>query len=412
MTDHIALAQLHRDRWGYVLATLIRVLGDFDLAEEAAQEAFAIAVEQWAAEGTPENPTAWLIQTARHKATDIRRRRANLERKTQELAAFQSTELDPAEAGERPDDRLRLIFACCHPALAMEAQVALTLRTLCGLETDEIARAFLVPVPTMAQRLARAKAKIRAAKIPYRIPDDDELPARVDAVAAVIYLVFNEGYFASQGEALIRRELCAEAIALGRLLANLLAPPLPAEVNGLLALMLLQDSRSDARLDASGDLILLEDQDRSTWNQAQIAEGLALVEVALRAPGGPGMYAVQAAIAALHARADTPAQTDWKQIAVLYQILMRLHPSPVVSLNHAVAVAMADGPEAGLTLLDALADDATLAGYYLLHAARADLLRRLGRREPAAAEYRRALGLPCNLAERRALEARLLEVTI
>jgi RNA polymerase sigma-70 factor (ECF subfamily) len=411
MTDHLALAQLHRDRWGYVLATLIRVLGDFDLAEEAAQEAFAIAVEQWAAEGTPENPTAWLIQTARHKAADSRRRRANLERKTQELTAFQPTELDSPEAGERPDDRLRLIFACCHPSLAMEAQVALTLRTLCGLETDEIARAFLVPAPTMAQRLARAKAKIRAAKIPYRIPDDDELPARVDAVAAVIYLVFNEGYFASQGETLIRGELCAEAIALGRLLANLLAPPLPAEVNGLLALMLLQDSRSDARLDASGDLILLEDQDRSTWNRVQIAEGLALLDVALRAPGGPGMYTVQAAIAALHARADTPAQTDWKQIAVLYQILIGLHPSPVVSLNHAVAVAMADGPEAGLTLLDALADDATLAGYYLLHAARADLLRRLDQREAAAAEYRRALGLPCNRAERRALEARLLEVT-
>jgi RNA polymerase sigma-70 factor (ECF subfamily) len=293
----------------------------------------------------------------------------------------------------------------------MEAQVALTLRTLCGLETDEIARAFLVPATTMAQRLARAKAKIRTAKIPYRIPDDDELPARVDAVAAVIYLVFNEGYFASQGEALIRRELCAEAIALARMLANLLAPRIPAEVTGLLALMLLQDSRSDARLDARGDLVLLEDQDRATWNRAQITEGLALVEVALRAPDGPGMYAVQAAIAALHARADTAAQTDWKQIAVLYRILVRLHPSPVVSLNHAVAVAMADGPEAGLTLIETLAGDAALDGYYLLHAARADLLRRLGRHEAAAAEYRRALALECNLAERRILQARLREVS-
>jgi RNA polymerase sigma-70 factor (ECF subfamily) len=411
MADHLALGQLHRDRWGYVLATLIRVLGDFDLAEEAAQEAFAIAVERWAAEGTPENPTAWLIQTARHKAADIRRRRANLERKAQELTATQPADLDPAETGERPDDRLRLIFACCHPALAMEAQVALTLRTLCGLETDEIARAFLVPPATMAQRLARAKAKIRSAAIPYRIPEDDELPARVDAVTAVIYLVFNEGYFATEGEASIRRDLCADAIALGRLLANLLAPRIPAEVNGLLALMLLQDSRSDARLDPSGDLVLLEDQDRSTWNRAQIGEGLALVEAALRAPEGPGMYAVQAAIAALHARAESAAQTDWKQIAVLYQILMTLHPSPVVSLNHAVAVAMADGPEAGLTLIDALAADAALDDYSLLHAARADLLRRLGRHEAAAAEYRRALALPCNHAERRVLEGRLREVT-
>jgi RNA polymerase sigma-70 factor (ECF subfamily) len=405
------LGQLHRDRWGYVLATLIRVLGDFDLAEEAAQEAFAIAVEQWAGTGLPENPTAWLIQTARHKAVDIRRRKANLARKTQELAAGEPPALAESEAGERPDDRLRLIFVCCHPALAMEAQVALTLRTLCGLETDEIARAFLVPTATMAQRLARAKAKIRTAKIPYRIPDDDELPARVDAVAAVIYLVFNEGYFASQGEALIRRELCAEAIALGRMLVNLLAPRIPTEVTGLLALMLLQDSRSDARLDARGDLVLLEDQDRATWNRAQITEGLALVEIALRAPDGPGMYAVQAAIAALHARADTPVDTDWKQIAVLYRILVRLHPSPVVSLNHAVAVAMADGPEAGLTLIETLAADAALDGYYLLHAARADLLRRLGRHEAAAAEYRRALALECNLAERRILEARLREVS-
>jgi RNA polymerase sigma-70 factor (ECF subfamily) len=407
--------RLHRQSWGYVLATLIRVVGDFDLAEEAAQEAFAIALEQWPTRGMPENATAWLIQTAKHKVTDLRRRRANLHRKTEELKALRPTGLEPPDLEAQPeflqDDRLRLIFTCCHPALAIEAQVALTLRTLCGLGTEEIARAFLVPVATMAQRIVRAKAKIRDARIPYRIPEEEQLADRLEPVTAVIYLVFNEGYFASRGEALIRRELCDEAIQLGRLLVSLFVPRVPSEVQGLLALMLLQDSRSDARLAADGELVLLASQDRSRWNQVQIAEGLPLVDAALSAPSGPGPYAVQAAIAALHARATRAADTDWKQIAVLYGVLTRLTPSAVVSLNHAVAVAMADGPRAGLELMDALAGDPALEGYLYLHVARADLLARLDQRQEAALEYGRALTLECNLAERRALEARLREVS-
>ncbi|MEO5767304.1 MAG: RNA polymerase sigma factor [Polyangia bacterium] len=407
--NHQAVEQLYREKWGYVLATLIRVLGDFDLAEEAAQEAFAVALEQWPQDGAPENATAWLVQTARHKAMDIRRRRANLTRKTEQLEALQQAETDPSEAGELPDDRLRLIFACCHPTLAIEAQVALTLRTLCGLTTEEIAHAFLVPPTTMAQRLVRAKAKIRGARIPYHIPDEDQMTERVEAVTAVIYLVFNEGYFSSEGEQVIRRELCAEAIQLARMLKSLLSSRVPPEVDALLALMLLQDSRSDARLNGLGELVLLEDQDRRRWNHHQITEGLALVDGALKRGGG--VYGVQAAIAALHALAQTAADTDWKQIAVLYDILGRLNSSPVVSLNHAVAVAMADGPAAGLALIDQLSAAGTLSGYYLLHAARADLLRRMNRREDAAAEYRRALELGGNVAERLVLQGRLEEVT-
>jgi RNA polymerase sigma-70 factor (ECF subfamily) len=409
MSETPKFAQLYREKWGYVLATLIRVLGDFDLAEEAAQEAFTAALEKWPSSGAPEHATAWLVQTARHKAIDIRRRRATLKRKTEQLELIQPAENDPPEAEELPDDRLRLIFACCHPALAIEAQVALTLRTLCGLTTEQIARAFLVPTAAMAQRLVRAKAKIRGARIPYQIPDEDQLPERLEAVTAVIYLVFNEGYFSSEGEVAIVRELCAEAIQLARMLKALLAPRLEAEVDGLLALMLLQDSRSDARLKSTGELVLLEHQDRSRWHRAQITEGLALVDSALKR--GPGVYAVQAAIGALHARAQSANDTDWPQIAVLYQILGQLNPSPVVALNHAVAVAMADGPTAGLMLIDELSAAGTLNEYYLLHAARADLLRRMDRHADAAEAYRRALELGCNAAERLVLEARLREVS-
>jgi RNA polymerase sigma-70 factor (ECF subfamily) len=396
--------------WGRIVATLIRLVGDFDVAEEAAQEAFAAASDQWPVFGVPEFPRAWIIQTARHKAIDRIRRHARLEQK---LDAYMAAGFGQAAAAEYdpyeiPDDRLRLIFTCCHPALAPEAQVALTLRTLGGLETDEIARAFLVPTATMAQRLVRAKAKIRDAHIPYAVPDTKEMPERLDAVLTVIYLIFTEGYAPTRGDALVRTDLCAEAIRLGRLVRSLMAPRPPAEVTGLLALMLLHDARREARLDEAGDLVLLEEQDRGRWNHAQIAEALPLVEEALRA--GPVPFALQAAIAALHCQAARAEDTDWPQIVRLYDLLERLQPSPVVSLNRAAAVAMVEGPGPALKLIDELAADGDLDRYHLLHSARAELLRRLGSPEEAAKSYARALSLVTNDAERRFLERRLREV--
>jgi RNA polymerase sigma-70 factor (ECF subfamily) len=409
----MGIEEIFRAEYGRILATLIRLLGDIDVAEEALQEAFAAGLEQWPAAGTPANPVSWLVSTGRHKAIDRLRRRAWLEQKQDELARH--IELSaPLLAGDEetpvPEDRLRLIFTCCHPALATEAQVALTLRTLGGLSTEEIARAFLVPAPTMAQRLVRAKAKIRAARIPYQVPPTEALAERLEAAMVVVYLVFNEGYSASFGARLVRNELCEQAIRLGRMLVELL--PIHAEPKGLLALMLLHDSRRETRLDASGDLVLLEDQDRTRWDRAQIDEGAALVEAALREGGRPpGPYTLQAAIAALHAQAPTAAATDWAQIAALYGVLARVHPTPVVELNRAVAVAMSSGLERGLALLDALDGDGELAGYHLLSAARAELLRRLGRHAEAVESYREALALVSNDAERRHLERRLREVT-
>jgi len=402
---------LYRSDWGRIVATLIGLIGDFDLAEESAQEAFAAAVDQWPVSGVPEFPRAWIIQTARHKAIDRIRRNARFEEKVEAYAKSdlgRTIDTPDYDSNEIPDDRLRLIFTCCHPALALEAQVALTLRTLCGLETDEIARSFLVPSVTMAQRLVRAKRKIRDAGIPYSVPETTEMSARIEAVLTVIYLVFNEGYAATRVGPLVRTDLCTEAIRLGRLVRSLMMPQPPAEVTGLVALMLLHDARRDARVDEAGDIIVLGDQDRSRWDHRQIAEALPLVTEALR--GGPGPFTLQAAIAAVHCQATRADETDWPQIVRLYDLLERVQPSPIVSLNRAVAVAMAEGAEAGLNLIDQLAATDDLSNYHLLYAARADLLRRLGSAVESAKSYQRALALVTNDAERRFLERRLSEV--
>jgi RNA polymerase sigma-70 factor, ECF subfamily len=403
-----AVEEVYRSDWGRIVATLIRLAGDFELAEEAAQEAFAAAVDQWRVEGVPDSPRAWIIQTARHKAID-RIRRSTKHRESLETYALwgwsETVQQPNYDIGEIPDDRLRLIFTCCHPALAPESQVALTLRELGGLETDEIARAFLTPPATMAQRLVRAKRKIRDAKIPFSVPETSEMPERVDAVLTVIYLIFNEGYASTRGATHVRTDLCVEAIRLARTVRSLMAPRAPAEATGLLALMLLHDARREARMDEAGDLIVLEEQDRSRWDRAQIAEALPLVAEAFQ--GGAGPYAVQAAIAAEHCRAERPGDTDWRRIVRLYDILERMQPSPIVSLNRAVAVAMADGPREGLAIIDGIGE---LDGYHLWHSARADLLRRMGSRSDAVEAYERALALVSNESERRFLERRLREV--
>jgi RNA polymerase sigma-70 factor (ECF subfamily) len=404
-----AVEEVYRSDWGRIVATLIRLVGDFDLAEEVAQEAFTIAVDQWRQSGVPELPRAWIIKTAHNKAIDRIRRKQNLEQKLNFFMPSGEPSHQPDyDTSEIPDDQLRLVFTCCHPALASEAQVALTLNTLCGLQVDEIARAFLVTETTMAQRLVRAKRKIRDAHIPYIVPGVKDMAERLGAVLTVIYLVFNEGYASTSGDSLVRTDLSGEAIRLARLLRSLLAPQTPAEVTALLALMLLHDARREARTDSEGDIVTLDEQDRSQWNREQIAEAMPLVEEALRNSAGP--YAIQAAIAALHCQAARPEDTDWRQIVGLYDRLALLQPSPVVALNRAVALAMANGPQAGLEIIEELAAEEHLEEYHLLHAARADLLRRMGSRAESAKSYGRALELATNPSERRYLERRLKEV--
>ena len=404
--DAHALSQLYRSHAGAITARLIRVAnGDFGLAEEAVQEAFSAALAQWPHEGVPPNPRAWLARTASNKALDRLRRQARFE--TPLEAETLAAAADGCEDASVADDMLRLIFTCCHPALNLDAQVSLTLRTLCGLTTEEIARAFLVEPATMAQRLVRAKNKIKVAKIPYVVPERAELDERLDAVLHVVYLVFSEGYAATAGDVLVRRELCGEAIRLGRLLVSLM--PDRFEASALLALMLLHDSRSAARQSASGELILLEDQDRALWNRAQIMEGLACLNRVLHA-GVSSAYALQAAIAALHARAPSPRETDWPQIVLLYEALLKRSDSGVIALNHAAAVAMAEGPERGLELLERLAAEPAISGYHLFYAARADLLRRARRVTEALADYREALRLVGNEPERRYLAKRIAEL--
>jgi len=406
---HAAVERIYREESRRVLATLIRLVGDFERAEEALHDAFVAAVAQWPEEGVPKNPRAWLVSTGRFKAIDAIRRNARHDEKLAELAEQLDRDTgDPAGWDEAAvkDDQLRLIFTCCHPALARDAQVALTLREVCGLTTEEIARAFLTAPPTLAQRIVRAKAKIRSAGIPYQVPAREDLPDRLGPVLQVIYLVFNEGYSASSGDALTRADLSSEAIRLARMLTQLLPEP---EALGLLALMLLHESRREARTTPAGDMILLEDQDRSRWNRAMIAEGCALVPQALSS-APPGPYALQAAIAALHAEAPSVEATDWAEIAGLYELLRRVAPSPVVDLNRAAAIAMRDGPEAGLALVEGLASRGELNGYHLLHALQADLCRQLGRTDQARNAYERALTLAKLEPERRYLEKRLREL--